>query len=241
MKINRINVLKHLYKNDDGKYLDIYKAFNINTDEKSNQINIIIQSINEYTDIRKKVDLININEQCDYSKVKINDKGRKYYEDLHHKRLSNEFSRKQIALGVASLFIAFIGFFFTNIYPKIIQVEKVIPSVVFEIKNNQDEAIEIPETVGIMLWQGNTGRLLYEGIGKINIPANTSILSVPANSVIKTSLKVINEKGLYDKYIMGDASLSLQIKPIGGRLHISDSIYFNEDSLNKYYLPIEID
>jgi hypothetical protein len=237
MKITRNNVLKILYKKDTGLYIDIQKELKVVDERKKNQLIELIKSLSEYIDIRLDTDFSSGNKAHNYSMIKINSLGRSYYENTHHNKTILGISRNQVIVAILALVISATGIYFSNIYPLVNQEEKIIPKLVFELSNKTDNDIAVPESVGITLWQGNTAIQIYNGIGKIDLEEQETTFNVPAMTSKRGTINISNN-ALYDKFIMGDSSLSVSIKPIDGKLEISGGIYFSEEDFEKYYLPI---
>ena len=154
-------ILRYLYKNDTGEFIDIYKVF-LNNRTTVMQIDNVLDGLNNYIDIEsiynyRGVIILGENESINdetrlFLKVKINQKGREKYENDSNASISSRTSKRTTVFALIGLVITVLGLFGVQQIRIRNMQKEIIPSITINIKNLTDEDKKVNNIQDFWLW-----------------------------------------------------------------------------------------
>jgi hypothetical protein len=248
MKNLHNEILKYLYNNDTGKYIDLYAKFakgkitKKRIDEISNDISDYIEKESVYESRGLLLlDSCSPND-CEKStklNVRINQKGRERYENIWHETKTHDINKKIALFTFIGVLVTALIFLTPNIVREINKRDAIIPLISLRINNNTDKEISIFHLQDFYLWfPGSADHMVgeYDILDKdkddiIKLPKGTSYFSA----------KVFDNEKYFSFFKSQEYSISLSIRTDNGLTISDDLMPFSTESLNKYTTVVNID
>jgi hypothetical protein len=254
MKNIDLIILKYLYENDNGGYLDILKAFNKKNRPSIKHIETIYEDLKEYIQVESRY---NYDEEERKNnelilKSRIIQKGRDYYVQQKMNNNSITISRRNLWIAFAGLLIAFLTLYFSVISPKEKSSKKLIinesnfPNPIVCLTNKTTDTVFFYQGQEFIMWfpqtiTGNAPSLT----GKYEFKIDSAELVdgfcyILPNTKKKFTIEILNKNKFYNYFIQNENELTLWLRTSERKLFSSSNILFNEKWITKYCLELTI-
>ena len=241
-------VLRYLYRNDTGDYLDLYAKF-VDRDITKKRIDGIVKDLSEYVDeesVYENRGILVIGEDVpgnslplEKLNVRINQKGREKFESIWNESKILKINRKTALIAFVGVVVTALSILAPIYFSSKKNNKEVLPLVSLRINNKTVSEIRVFNLQDFYMW--------YPGSATHQI-GRYKIISKEDKDVIKfkpgitaVSAKILDNTKYLQYYKSNEYELSFTIRYSGGLIFSDSVIPFNNESIAKYYLTIVID
>lgn len=260
MKGIYIRILKFLYENDNGEYLNVVKAFKKNETPTRNQIERIFDDLKEYIELESIYNYKGIAgleektiKETPLLKARINQKGRDYYIDQKSKNISITINKRNLFLVFVGIVLAFLTFYFTIINPvkqktdDIVLDETTFPSPTVCLKNSTNDTAFFYLRQNFIIWfpvtaYGDAPNIA--GTYEFKVDSKQIIkgmIHILPKSEMKLQINIENKRKFYQYFLQNENEIMIWLKTGKGQLYSSSDLPFNEKWISKYCMGLEIE
>ena len=247
MKNISLKLLKYLYENDNGDFLDVNKAFNKKDKPTRKRLDDIYFELRDYINYesaynyseeeREKVESTDL-----LRKAKINQKGIEYYlsqkskiNTTRNNKIKLYFAFFGIIIGVLTLLIKYLN----TIENHTLINDQNFPQPILCIKNQTNDTIKIFKRQTFILWTPSnrdiTGK--YELI-KTNIDKDVYVV-LPSEET-EFNVDIDNKEKFLYYFKQNENDITATIKTQNKRIFFSSNLPFKKKWIKKYCMEVII-
>lgn len=233
-------ILKYLYINDNGDFIDLYSRF-VKGKITKKRVNEIIVDLNDYLEKERPSEkqIIEVPRNITSShiylqaklNVRINQKGREKYENFKNGIIAENINKRIALFTLMGVLVSVLISFTPSIINEIHKKAEVIPAITLKINNSTQSEISFFHYQDFYLWF--PGDEAYHLVGKYEIINNNDNIKLPSG-VSYITAKVLDNGKYYNYLKTSEYSISFSIRSNNG-LNISDDLLpFSVEAINKY-------
>lgn len=158
-------------------------------------------------------------------------------------------TRLGLAIGIIGTLATLLGISAASLTPALMnwlrpQKPPQIPPLSVWITNSSSSEGSVVPRGQLFIWLPGEGTPHVAGAYEVTSldlrPLNPGMIPVPANSVAKLMVKILNPRGLYPYLERGDCEITLFFRRGDGSLFDSGELPFTEEGLKKYYAKADV-
>ena len=245
-----LKLLKYLYENDNGDYIDVNNAFNNKNKPSKKRLSEIYYELKDYikyeshynyseTEIKKSE-----KENILLIKAKITHKGIEYYLSQQSAINSILTNKKNIYIGVIAIIISFSAFtvplLLTNKNAKIEINNANFPLPKVWIVNKTNDTIKIYRRQEFVLWKPSD-RYIKGKYELINDNDNNDLYIIYPNKKVKYTVDIDNKGKFFGYFQQKENDIVVNIRTQKKGKFYSSELPFNKKWVEKYYAEIIVE